>query len=60
MALGEDPRNIDALILMGEVFERKNNLRMAERVYQKVTNIDPMNLIVISKLDSIKQMRLNN
>lgn len=59
-ALGENSRNIEALILMGDVFKRKNNIRMAKRAYQKAIDIDSLNIMVISKFDSLKQMRLNN
>ena len=52
-SLRDNPKNIDACLLMAQMFERKSNLRMAERYYRQVISQEPQNMIAVAKLDSI-------
>jgi tetratricopeptide (TPR) repeat protein len=52
-ALRDNPKNVDAFLLMAHMFERKSNLRMAERYYRQVISQEPQNMIAVAKLDSI-------
>ena len=54
-ALRDDANNSDAYILMAQMFERKSNLRMAERMYKQVLLREPQNEFAVAKIDSIHQ-----
>jgi tetratricopeptide (TPR) repeat protein/4-amino-4-deoxy-L-arabinose transferase-like glycosyltransferase len=56
-ALHFDSGNLQALLLLGEQFERKNNLRMAIRYYQSASVYDPSSWILKTKLDSLGYLR---
>jgi tetratricopeptide (TPR) repeat protein/4-amino-4-deoxy-L-arabinose transferase-like glycosyltransferase len=57
-ALRDDPNNFEAYLLMAQLFERKSNLRMADRMYRQVLFRDPQNAYVIAKLDSVGRILL--
>jgi tetratricopeptide (TPR) repeat protein len=56
-ALRFEPGNLKALKLLGEQFERKNNLRMAIHYYQTACIYDPGNWNLKTKLDSLNYLR---
>jgi len=66
--LNDNPENVDALLLMGELYLHKNDLKSAERTYQKAILIQPENEKYWSRIldhiayirnNSIKQTNLN-
>ncbi len=54
LAIGEDPENVNAWILMAQIFERKTNLKMAIYTYNKIKDVEPNNRMADSKIDSLK------
>lgn len=58
-ALGYNPRNLNSMILLGEQYKRKNNLRMAIKYYKKVSHIEVDNLFIKAKLDSLCKIKSN-
>jgi tetratricopeptide (TPR) repeat protein len=56
-ALRSDPGNLQALLLLGEQFERKNNVRMAIRYYTSASVYDPNSWSLKTKLDSLIYIR---
>ena len=51
------PRNLQALLLLGEQFERKNNPRMAIRYFTSAGVYDPNSPFIQMKLDSLIRIR---
>ena len=54
-ALRDDPKNLEAYILMAQMFERKSNLRMTNRIYSQALFVDPGNIFIRAKLDSVQR-----
>jgi len=54
LAIGEDAENVNAWLLMAQIFERKSNLKMSLQAYNKIKTIEPNNRTINSKVDSIK------
>jgi tetratricopeptide (TPR) repeat protein len=55
-ALGLDPNNPNAYLLLAENFEKKNNIRMAEKMYRDIFAIQPANNLVRERLNSLKNI----
>lgn len=52
-ALKENSTNADAWLLMAQIFERKSNFRMASKAYAEVALLQPNNMQVQAKINSI-------
>ncbi|MBI5476844.1 MAG: glycosyltransferase family 39 protein [Ignavibacteriales bacterium] len=55
-AIGLNHGNIDAYLLSSENFEKKNNVRMSRNILYKTISLQPENMRVRSRLDSLQKV----
>ncbi|NOX20331.1 MAG: tetratricopeptide repeat protein [Nitrospirae bacterium] len=52
--LGEDDRNIQALLLLGQIYQGRNSLKEAQDYYKRILSIEPAHIVSKLRLAEIK------